>query len=61
MAGSGAVIVLLKGHLRTDELLHAVLEKQYGQRTSRLLCDVVLFEDVLSGTTRLVAMRRHRA
>ena len=56
MAGSGAVSVLLKGHLRTDELLHAVLDKQYGLRTGRLLCDVLLFEDVLSGTTRLVAM-----
>jgi len=56
MAGSGAVSVLLKGHLRTDELLRAVLDKQYGLRTGRLLCDVVLFEDVLSGTTRLVAL-----
>lgn len=56
MAGAGEVSVLLKGHLHTDEVLRAVLDKQYGLRTGRLFCDVVLFEDVLSGTTRLVAL-----
>jgi phosphate butyryltransferase len=46
--------VLLKGHIRTDQLLHAVLDKQNGLRTGRLLSDVLLYEDTLSGVRRLV-------
>jgi phosphate butyryltransferase len=56
MAGTGRVDIVLKGHLRTDELLHAVLDKAYGLRTGRLLSDVLLYEDTLSGTRRLVAI-----
>jgi phosphate butyryltransferase len=66
----GEADILLKGHLRTDELLHAVLDKQHGLRTgpaplplptseagrSRLLSDVLLYEDTLSGKRRLVAV-----
>ena len=47
---------LLKGHLRTDELLRAVLDKQAGLRTGRLLSDVLLYEDKLAGEVRLVGI-----
>ena len=56
MARAGEVDVLLKGHLRTDELLHAVLDKNTGLRTERLLSDVLLYEDTLAGETRLVGV-----
>jgi phosphate butyryltransferase len=56
MAAAGRLDILLKGHLRTDELLHAVLDKQAGLRTARLLSDVLLYEDTLSGEVRLVAI-----
>ncbi|HUH63094.1 MAG TPA: phosphate acyltransferase, partial [Terracidiphilus sp.] len=56
MAGDGQVDLLLKGHLRTDQLLRAVLDKQAGLRTGRLLSDVLLYEDKLAGETRLVGI-----
>ena len=56
MARRGEVDLLLKGHLRTDELLHVVLDKTAGLRTGRLLSDVLLYEDTLAGNTRLVGI-----
>jgi phosphate butyryltransferase len=56
MAREGRVDLLLKGHLRTDELLRAVLDKQAGLRTGRLLSDVLLYEDKLAGELRLVGI-----
>jgi len=56
MAGQGAANILLKGHLRSDELLHAVLDKNAGLRTGRLLSDVLIYEDMLSGSRRLVGI-----
>ena len=56
MAGAGQVDLLLKGHLRTDELLRAVLDKTTGVRTGRLLSDVLLYEDKLAGEPRLVGV-----
>jgi len=56
MARDGQVDVLLKGHLRTDELLRVVLDKQTGLRTGRLLSDVMLYEDKLAGRQRLVGI-----
>jgi phosphate butyryltransferase len=56
MAREGTIDILLKGHLRTDELLHAVLDRVAGLRTGRLLSDVLLYEDVLAGERRLVGM-----
>ncbi|HUI82580.1 MAG TPA: phosphate acyltransferase [Candidatus Binatia bacterium] len=56
MARAGEIDLLLKGHLRTDELLHAVLDKSTGLRTGRLLSDVLLYEDKLAGETRLVGI-----
>jgi phosphate butyryltransferase len=50
------VEVLLKGHLRTDELLHAALNRDTGLRTGRLLSDVLLYEDNLAGDMRLVGV-----
>ena len=56
MARDGSVDILLKGHLRTDELLRAVLDKEHGLRTGRLLSDVLFYEDTLSGHRRLVGV-----
>jgi phosphate butyryltransferase len=56
LAAEGQVDLLLKGHLRTDELLRAVLDKNIGLRTGRLLSDVLLYEDKLAGETRLVGV-----
>jgi phosphate butyryltransferase len=56
LAGQGKVDILLKGHLRTDELLHAVLDKQAGLRTGLLLSDVLIYEDHLAGEVRLVGV-----
>jgi phosphate butyryltransferase len=56
IAASGDADILLKGHLRTDELLHALLNREAGMRTGRLLSDVLLYQHVLSGEMRLVAI-----
>src|SRR5450755_1045186 len=56
MAREGQVDLLLKGHLRTDELLRAVLDKEGGLRTEHLLSDVLLYEDTLAGEVRLVGI-----
>ena len=56
IAHEGRVDALLKGHLRTDELLHAVLDKQAGLRTGRLLSDVMLYEDRREPGSRLVGI-----
>ena len=50
------VDLLLKGHLRTDELLRVVLDNKAGLRTGRLLSDVLLYEDRLAGNLRLVGI-----
>lgn len=56
MAREGAIDVLMKGHLRTDELLHPVLDKEKGLRTERLLCDVAFFETGGGEERRLVGL-----
>ncbi len=56
MARDRGVDLLLKGHLRTDQLLHAALEQRAALRTGRLLSDVLLYEDKLGGTLRLVGI-----
>ena len=55
LAREGAIDILMKGHLRTDQLLHPVLDKQKGLRTGRLLADVALFEHRDEEGPRLVA------
>ena len=56
MAREGHVDLLLKGHIRTDELLRTALDKNYGLRTGRLLSDVLFYEDKLAGKVRLVGI-----
>jgi phosphate butyryltransferase len=56
MAADGHVDLLLKGHVRTDELLRAVLDKKAGLRTGRLLSDVLFYEDHLTAEARLVGI-----
>lgn len=56
LARAGGLAVLLKGALRTDQLLEAVLDRERGLRTDSLLSDVLLYEDTLSGRTRLVGV-----
>ena len=56
LARDSHVDLLLKGHLRTDELLRAALDKEIGLRTGRLLSDVLLYEDKLAGEIRLVGI-----
>ena len=56
MARECAVDVLMKGHLRTDELLRPVLDKEIGLRTGRLLCDVAFFEMYGEDGQRLVGL-----
>lgn len=56
MAAAYQVDLLLKGHLRTDELLRAVLDKKAGMQTGRLLSDVLLYEDKLTPDPRLVGI-----
>jgi phosphate butyryltransferase len=52
---TGGAEILLKGHLRTDELLRAVLDKDHGLRSGRLLSDVMLFQ-YGNGERRLVGL-----
>lgn len=56
LARDGEAEILLKGHLRTDQLLHALLDRESGLRGDRLLSDVMLYEDCLSGRRRLVGI-----
>lgn len=56
MARNGELDLLLKGHLRTDELLRAALDRQTGLRQGGLLSDVLLYEDTLAGVRRLVGI-----
>lgn len=53
---AGEARVLLKGALRTDELLRAVLHRDEGLRTGQLLSDVLLYEDRNIGLPRLVGV-----
>ncbi len=55
-AREGRIDILLKGHLRTDELLRPVLDKANDLRTGRLLCDVAFFEHRGPEGTRLVGI-----
>ncbi|MDX1676135.1 MAG: phosphate acyltransferase [Longimicrobiales bacterium] len=56
LARSGEAAVLLKGSLRTDQLLKAVLHRDRGLRTGRFLSDVLLYQDTLAGRARLVGV-----
>jgi phosphate butyryltransferase len=53
-AGEGSV--LMKGRIKTGDLLHAILDRTEGLREGRLLSDVLVAEDPLSEEARLVAV-----
>ena len=55
LAREGAIDILMKGHLRTDQLFRPVLDPEKGLRTGRLLCDVALFEHHDADGPKLVA------
>ena len=49
--------ILLKGSVRTDQVLRAVLDARHSLRTGRLLSDVLLYEDTLGADgKRLIAV-----
>lgn len=56
MAREGSIDILMKGHLRTDQLLHSVLDKEIGLRTGRQLCDVAICEYRGDGGPRLLGI-----
>ena len=46
----------MKGHLRTDQLLRPVLDKEHGLRNGGLLSDVAFFETSYTGEAKLVGL-----
>lgn len=56
LAREGCIDILMKGHLRTDELLHPVLNKQNGLRTGHLLCDIAFCGFPGPDGSRLIGM-----
>lgn len=56
LAREHAVDLLMKGHLRTDEFMHPVLDKQNGLRTGQLVCDVAISEYPSPDGARLVGL-----
>ena len=56
LAREGSIDILMKGHIRTDELFHPILDKQNGLRTGRLLCDIAVCEYPAPEGPRLVGM-----
>ncbi len=56
MAREGSIDILMKGHLRTDQLLHPVLDKEKGLRTGRLLSDIAFFEQPGADGPRLTGI-----
>ncbi|HEX6559420.1 MAG TPA: phosphate acyltransferase [Longimicrobiales bacterium] len=56
MAADEACDIILKGSVRSDQLLRAILDRKYGLRTGRLLSDVLIYEDTLGGEIRLVGV-----
>jgi phosphate butyryltransferase len=56
MAREGSIDILMKGHLRTDQLMRPVLDKEHGLRNGRLLCDVAFFETKHTGQAKLLGL-----
>lgn len=52
LVSSGEADIIMKGHLQTSELLHAVLEKEKGLRTGNLISHCGLYE--IPGYPRLL-------
>jgi phosphate butyryltransferase len=56
MAREGSIEILMKGHMRTDQLLHPVLDKEKGLRAGRLLSDMAFFEQPGADGPRLTGL-----
>jgi len=56
MVRAGEVAILMKGRLRTAELLHAVLDRQDGLRTGALLSDVMVADHPTAGQARILGL-----
>lgn len=52
----GEAAVLMKGRLRTGDLLHVILDRALGLREGRLLSDVLVAEHPLSEAPRLLGV-----
>ncbi len=55
-AREGRVHIVMKGFLKTGTLLRAVLNREWGLRTGRILSDILFAEDPARGRERLVGM-----
>ncbi len=55
-AREGKVHVIMKGFLKTGVLLKAVLNREWGLRTGRILSDILVAEDPARDRERLVGM-----
>lgn len=53
---AGAADILMKGTLKTSELMHAVLDRSAGLRSGRMLSDVFLFPHGAGSRRRLVGI-----
>ncbi len=53
---AGEAHVILKGKLKTGDLLRAVLNKEEGLRTGNLLSDVLVSENPMSATPRILGL-----
>jgi phosphate butyryltransferase len=56
MVRGGEAAVLMKGRIATAALLHAVLQREGGLRTGRLLSDVLVADHPLSRSPRLLGV-----
>jgi len=56
MVRAGEVAILMKGRLRTAELLHAVLDREDGLRTGALLSDVMVADHPIAGQARILGL-----
>ena len=56
MIRAGEAAVLMKGRMKTGDLLHAILDRRTGLREGRLLSDVLVAEHPLSDEARLVGV-----
>jgi phosphate butyryltransferase len=53
---AGEAHIILKGRLKTGDLMRAVLHREEGLRTGNLLSDVLVAEDPVGGTQRIVGL-----
>ncbi|MGD2122062.1 MAG: phosphate acyltransferase [Gemmatimonadota bacterium] len=56
MVREGEAHILMKGKVTSADLMKAVLQREAGLRTGRLLSDVFLFDSPLPGAARLIGI-----